>query len=124
MSRRLSRRTLLKTAGAAALVPGNYRPSALPVDEGSASGAPSVPRPEGAQTPKICLEAGAAAGADEAVAAAAARRIRQLGVAYVIAGGGPIPWDESRLRTLMDRLKQNGLTLANLMIAGFPNAIY
>ena len=25
---------------------------------------------------------------------------------------------------MMDRLKANGLTLANLMIAGFPNAIY
>ena len=43
---------------------------------------------------------------------------------YVIFGGGPIPWEESRLKDMMDRLKTNGLALANLMIAGFPNAIY
>ncbi|PYR88430.1 MAG: hypothetical protein DMF84_28485 [Acidobacteria bacterium] len=72
----------------------------------------------------MCLEAGAAAGGSDGEAATAARRIRQLGVEYVISGGGRIPWEESRLRGMMDRLKSNGLTLANLMIAGFPNAIY
>ena len=60
---------------------------------------------------------------DEAVAAAA-RRIRQLGVEHVLSGGGQIPWQESRLKEMMDRHKANGLTVANLMISGFPNAIY
>jgi mannonate dehydratase len=118
-----SRRTLLKTAGAAALgLPAAYAVSP------SASADQASLRVEGKDTPKICLEAGlggaaAGASADEA-AAAAARRIRQLGVDHVISGGPRIPWEESRLKETMDRLKSNGLTLANLMISGFPNAIY
>jgi mannonate dehydratase len=105
---------MLKTAGLAAL--------AVPARGVSIIAGP--PR----ELPKICLEAGLGgaapgASADEA-AAAAARRIRQLGVEHVISGGGRIPWEEGRLKEMMDRLKGNGLTLANLMIAGFPNAIY
>jgi len=120
MSAKPSRRTLLKTAGLAAL--------GFP-----ASGVSLVtagrPRPDAPRNlPKICLEAGlggSAPGAspDEA-AAAAARRIRQLGVEHVISGGPRLPWDEAQLRQTMDRLAANGLTLANLMISGFPNAIY
>lgn len=123
MSSTPSRRTMLKAAGAAALgIPAAY------VVSPSAEAAQSRPRFEGKDTPKICLEAGLGGAApgvspDEA-AAAAARRIRQLGVDHVISGGGRIPWEESRLREMMDRLKRNGLTLANLMISGFPNAIY
>ena len=114
----------MKSAGAAALaLPAAYGVSA------SAAAAQSRPRFEGKYTPKICLEAGlggpAAPGVstDEAVAAAA-RRIRQLGVEHVLSGGGQIPWQESRLKEMMDRHKANGLTVANLMISGFPNAIY
>jgi mannonate dehydratase len=75
-------------------------------------------RLESAGTPKICLPT--EAGDDEA----GARRIKQLGVDHVIGGGGPIPWDEDRLKERMGRLRERGLTLGNLMIAGFPNAIY
>jgi mannonate dehydratase len=108
---------MLKTAGLAAL--------AMPAQGVSRLEAAAGPPGE---LPKICLEAGLGgaapgASADEAVAAAA-RRIRQLGVDHVISGGGRIPWEEGRLKEMMDRLKSNGLTLANLMIAGFPNAIY
>jgi len=39
-------------------------------------------------------------------------------------GGPPIPWEESQIRSIMERLKSGGLTLGNMMIAGFPNAIY
>jgi len=42
----------------------------------------------------------------------------------VLSGGGPIPWDETRLKDQMDRLKASGLSLGNLMIGGFNNAIY
>jgi len=122
MTSKPSRRTLLKTAGAAAL--------GMKAADGVsplASAAQSRPRVEGKDTPKICLETGLAAPTgvtpDEA-AAAAARRIRQLGVDHVISGGPRIPWEEARLKEMMDRLKANGLTLANLMISGFPNAIY
>jgi mannonate dehydratase len=53
-----------------------------------------------------------------------ARRIKQLGVDWVLSGGGPIPWDEIRLKEQMDGLKASGLNLGNLMIQGFHNAIY
>ncbi len=113
---------MLKTAGAAALgMRAAYGASP------TVSAAQPRPRFEGKDTPKICLEVGLAAPAgvtaDEA-ASASAKRIRQLGVEHVISGGGRIPWEESRLKELMERLKANGLTLANLMISGFPNAIY
>jgi mannonate dehydratase len=116
-----SRRTLLKTAGLAAL--GVAAPAAAPVVRASTR-QHAASRFEGTTTPRICLEAGAAASGSGEEAAAAARRIRQLGVEYVISGGGRIPWEENRLEDMMDRLKTNGLSLANLMIAGFPSAIY
>jgi mannonate dehydratase len=123
--KRPSRRTILKTAGAAALALPAYS-SPAPV---SARAAQSRPRFEGKDTPKICLDAAtggplAAGTSPEDAAIAYARRIRQLGVEHVISGGGRIPWEEARLRETMDRLKANGLTLANVMISGFPNAIY
>src|SRR5574342_164712 len=60
----------------------------------------------------------------EEAAATAARRIRQLGVTHVLGGGPRIPWTEKQLADMRDRLKANGLTMANLMISGFNNAIY
>lgn len=119
---RLSRRTLLKTTGAAAL-----GARAVYGTSPAVAGGQSRPHFEGKDTPKICLEAGLTpppGASPEEAAAASARRIRQLGVEHVISGGPRIPWEESRLREMMDRLKSNGLTLANLMISGFPNAIY
>jgi len=127
MNRKPSRRTILKTAGAAALaMPAAYHAPAL---SWSATTAPDRPRFEGPGTPKICVEASlgaspsSTAGADEE-ARAASQRIRQLGVDHVISGGGRIPWEESRLQDMLDSFKRNGLILGNLMIAGFPNAIY
>ena len=52
------------------------------------------------------------------------RRIKQIGVNDVMMGGPPIPWQESALRATMEQLKAGGLTLGNMMIGGFPNAIY
>ena len=44
---------------------------------------------------------------------------------HVISGGGTDSVGrEPAARDMMDRLKANGLTLANLMIVGFTNAIY
>ncbi len=111
----MKRRQVLKTVGLAAL---GMRAAPSPAALQSSS------TPEGRDTPKICLEAGLAASGSAEEAAAAARRIRQLGVEHVISGGGPIPWDERQLETTIGRLKNNGLTLGNLMIAGFPSAIY
>lgn len=107
-------------------LPATYDASALWLPAVSRPGRPSL---EGKDTPKICLEAtlgasrGSAADANDE-AAASARRIRQLGVDHVISGGGPIPWEEKRLKDALDHLGSNGLILANVMIAGFPNAIY
>ena len=153
MSVYLSRRTMIQTAGLAAL--------AGPM---SGAGTPE-PRFEGKDTPKICLATGDAGGgfgsggrggapggaaAQSAGAAPAgnqppaqnppagaapgtpalspqeanARRIKQLGVNYVLSGGPRIPWDETALKTMMDTQKSYGLTLGNLMIQGFNNAIY
>jgi mannonate dehydratase len=82
-----------------------------------------APRFEGKDTPKICLISGdgGAAGGQEATA----RRIRQLGVENVIAGGpGPIPWTEEGLKQVLDGWKSYGLAVGNIMISGFNNAIY
>ncbi len=114
MSGYLSRRELIQAAGLTA-VAGRFAGAATT----------SVPSLEGEDTPKICLQAGFSGSRSAAVSdEAAARAVRQLGVDYVIAGGGPIPWEESRLRDLVDRIKARGLTLGNLMISGFENAIY
>jgi mannonate dehydratase len=84
-----------------------------------------APRAAADQMPRICLEAGLAGfGPGGTGDEAGARRVRQLGVEHVISGLGRIPWEESRLKDLMDRLKANGLTLGNVMIGGFSNAIY
>ncbi|MCU1260229.1 MAG: hypothetical protein JWO80_3114 [Bryobacterales bacterium] len=79
---------------------------------------------EGPDTPKICLEIGGGALAAGGMDDAGIRRIKQLGVNYVIGAAGRIPWDESELRTMMDKLKAGGLTVGNIMIGGFNNAIY
>src|SRR6476661_9789559 len=110
----LSRRRLMQTAGASALVPA-FAPAA-----------PTTRWPplEGPDTPKLCLEVGAgrltAGGFDDA----GMRRIKQIGVDYVLGGGPRMPWDEAELRGRIDRLKAGGLTLYNLRIGGFPKALY
>ena len=113
----VSRRTLLRAVGTAAL-----SSSAIPL----AFPGPVVPeagdggwRPEGPDTPKICLEL-SVTRLDEA----AMRRVKQIGINYIASGGPPIPWQESRIRSIMDTLKSGGLTLGNLMIGGFPNTLY
>ncbi len=111
----------MQTAGAAAL--------AGPAAQRPAHGA-TMPEPrfEGKDTPKICLEAGAGGfgrgGAPGGGEEAAARRIKQLGVDHVIAGGGQIPWDEARLKDTITRYQSYGLAVGNMMISGFNNAIY
>ena len=73
---------------------------------------------EGANTPNICL--GTRADASEALM----RRIKQIGVDYVLTGGPTIPWTEEVVRKLINHFKAGGLTLCNMMIGGFPNTLY
>ncbi len=96
----------MQAAGAAALAP-------VPLALAAAKQWPIV---EGPETPKICL----GGARDEA----GMRKIKQLGVDYVIGGMGRIPWQEADLRAMIDRYKAAGITLYNLMIGGFGNAIY
>jgi len=68
--------------------------------------------------PKICL--GVRGDLDEA----GMRRVKQIGVDFVLMGGPPIPWTEDVLRERMNRFKASGLTIINMMIGGFPKTIY
>jgi len=114
MNGKISRRRLIETAGIAALA-----------SPASAAAAMPAPRFESKDTPKIALSAGdGGAPSGPGAGVDSARRIRQLGVDWVLGGGPQIPWTEARLKEQMDRFKASGLTLGNLMIAGFNNAIY
>src|SRR5437016_1536378 len=113
MSPTFSRRNAMRAVGAAALL--------APLVHGDAG--PTL-REDGPDTPKICLEMGGGGLAAGKPDDAGMRRVKQLGVNHVLMGGPPIPWSENQIRSLMDRLKSGGLTLGNLMISGFTNAIY
>jgi mannonate dehydratase len=87
------------------------------VPRGTAAPATNWPILEGPQTPKIGLGIGR-------IDDATARKIKQLGVHYVLRGGPRIPWQKAELQSMMDTCKAAGLTLGNLMIAGVPKTIY
>lgn len=101
----LSRRGVIKATGAAALAPAVLRAAAR-----------RWPILEGPNTPKLCL--GAMPGE------AGMRRVKQLGVDYVLGGGPKIPWEEADIRARIESFKAGGLTLYNLMIGGFTNTLY
>ena len=107
----ISRRRLIQSAGLGAI--------AAPVPAAAAEMPPN--KFEGPATPKLCLSIGdgGAGPSDEA-----ARRIKQLGVDWVLSGGPRVPWETAQISEQIERLKSWGLTLGNLMIAGFNNAIY
>lgn len=107
MNSGISRRNILCAAGAAAMA--NAAPPGAAV---------SWPRMESPTTPKLCMISGANP------TERAMRRMRQIGVDHAILSGPRIPWDESELRAIMERHKAGGMTVGNMMIAGFPNAIY
>jgi len=111
MNGKVSRRHLMQAAGVAALAPG---------PQGRAATMPA-PKFEGPDTPKICLISGDGGRANPETAA---RRIKQLGVNHVIAAAGRIPWTEEQLKEIIERYRGWGLSVGNIMIAGFNNAIY
>lgn len=104
-----SRRDIIKGLASTALLP-----SLLP---GATSG--QGMKGEGPGTPKICAPIDG-----REITEAAIRRVKQLGVDHVLMGGPRMPWTEDQLRPLVNKLKEGGLTLGNMMIAGFPNTIY
>ena len=120
MKSSISRRSLMKGMGAAALAP-----AMLPL----AGAAQQEKKPwwlgdgmpqESAGTPKISCAIDLSNGVtDEAI-----RSVVELGVYHVLSGGPPIPWTVSQTQPLVDKLKADGVTLGNLMIDGFPNTLY
>lgn len=109
----LSRRRMMQVLGTSAIAP-----SLLPATT------VSWPSLEGPATPKICLELFAGRLSANGQEEAAMRRVKQLGVDYVLSGGPHIPWQEADIRARIERLKDGGLKLCNLMIGGFPNTLY
>jgi mannonate dehydratase len=87
--------------------------------QGSPGTAPLGWRPEGPDTPKLCLDLPA-----EHLDESAMRKVKQIGVNHLATGGPAIPWEENRIRSIMDTLQSGGLTLGNMMISGFPNTLY
>jgi mannonate dehydratase len=112
MRPRISRRRLLQSAGAAAIA---AAPTGLSARIQPKGGRMPV---EGPTTPKICL--GGVAATDQA----ALRRVKQVGVNYVLTGGPRVPWTEADIRARMDQYKTAGITLCNLMISGFDDVIW
>lgn len=101
----LSRRRMLQAVGAAAFAPRLASAAAKP-----------WPLVEGPDTPKLCMPGG---GSE-----ASMRRVKQIGVNYVMGGGGQWPWKEENIRAAMERFKAAGLTLYNIMFPDQTNTIY
>jgi mannonate dehydratase len=113
MRTRLSRRELLQTIGTAVLAARAPTVSAQTTK-------PTFARmpAEGRDTPKICL------GYWDAVDEPGMRRVKQIGIDYVLTGGPRIPWTEEEVRSRIDHFKAGGLTLCNMMISGFNDVIW
>lgn len=118
-----SRRKAIQAAGATALSP-------LAAHIVSAAQVPAAPK-EGPGTPKIAVgmgdggAGGAGRGANAQDRAAAARRIKQLGVDNVLSGGPPgLPWTAEALTTMMEPWKAAEIHVSNLMINLSPDIIY
>ncbi len=119
MTSGISRRGILRGLATTALAP-----ALLPMATAQSGKKPwwlgdGMPQ-EGAATPKIASAINLGDGVtDEAI-----RGVVQLGVYHVLSGGPALPWTVSALQPIVDKLKASGVVLGNLMIGGFPNAIY
>ncbi len=112
----ISRRAAIWAASAAALSP-------LAVDELQAAQVPAAPK-EGKGTPKLAvgMEYGGPITGDRA---AAARRIKQIGVDHVLSGGPQVlPWTIESLAGVMAPWKAAGVQVSNLMINVSSDIIY
>jgi mannonate dehydratase len=104
---------MLQAIGAAAVAT-----AASPATAFRARAAVRQSAPQPTELPKICL--GGIAPDD----APGMRRLKQIGVDYVLTGGPKIPWNEADIRARIDQFKAGGLTLCNLMISGFDDVIW
>ena len=110
----LSRRRLIESAIATALLPSSVLETRVEAHE-LRSGMPV----ETAGTPKIAAPVSLNDLTEQSM-----RLVKQIGVDHVLMGGPPMPWTESRLREISEKLKSGGLEVWNMMIAGFPNTLY
>lgn len=109
MSSNFSRRRAIQGIGAAAF--------SISANERTAEG-------QTQDLPKLCLEVGAGGLSAGHLDPAGLRRVKQLGVDYVLMGGPRIPWEESEIRSRIELCRNSGLVLFNMMISGFPNTLY
>jgi mannonate dehydratase len=117
-----SRRALMKGLCSTAVVSAafgasSYATSAAEAEYKGPHG-PGMPQ-EGPNTPKLCAPL-----SSQGITDADMRKVKQLGVNNVLMGGPAMPWKVSDLQPIVDKLKTGGLSLGNMMIAGFPNTIY
>lgn len=75
------------------------------------------PLAEGEHTPKMVMSCPVNADVK------AMRRLKQIGIDYISTVWGPGPWEESELRGYMDKFRQHGLTLINLMYIVKPSIV-
>lgn len=101
MTVNLSRRKMMQAAGAIALAP------SVVAAEPAVKRWPIV---ESSDTPRLCLGLGDGGRARRGKEDEGIRRIRQLGVDYVLGGGRRIPWQEADLRARIERLRTKGIT--------------
>ena len=125
MSSDFSRRALMKGIYSAAALSAALPAAAVLPAAAAANGTeykgphgPGMPQ-EGPNTPKICAPISGGEITDESM-----RMVKQIGVNNVLMGGPKMPWQEADLQATVDKLKTGGLTVGNMMIAGFPNCIY
>src|SRR3954454_24725899 len=117
MSSSVSRRSLIKGVAAASAAAA-LGPESSVAAENTWKRGPGMPN-EGPNTPKIGAPVNGRDLSDGAI-----RAVRQLGVEYVLMGGGPMPWTAEQLGPMVDKLKTGGLILGNVIISGFNNTIY
>src|SRR3954453_19656355 len=115
MSSSLSRRNIIKGVAAGSVAALASHPSTGA--ENTWKRGPGMPS-EGPNTPKIGAPVNGRDLSDPAL-----RAVKQLGVEYVLMGGGPMPWTAEQLSPMMDKIKAGGLKLGNIMISGFNNTI-
>jgi len=113
---KISRRAAILSAGAGTL-------AAMAPEQLTAAQIPPAPK-ESPGTPKLVvgmMDGGPLAG-DRA---AAARRVKQIGVDHVLSGGPlMLPWTTESLAKVMEPWKAAGVSVSNLMINVSPDIIY
>jgi mannonate dehydratase len=117
---KFSRRRAVQALGAVGFAPAflstGCSEQAAEVAEATDLMAVKWPPTLGDDVPKICL----GGGGDET----RMRQYKQVGVDYVLGGGGPAPWTVESLRERMDRAEASGIRVINLMIGGIGDVIH